>query len=450
MPISRPPREGAGAAGRARLVRVGAIAALAVALAGGLAVSVASVERVRSGGEGADAARLRSLDSQRYDYWRVALDSFASNPIAGVGAGGFSVEWLRERPAGSAGAADAHSLYAETAVELGLVGLAALGLFIGAIAACVPRALRHDPVLVAGPVAALAAFAFHAGIDWDWELPALTLVAVLLAAVVVAAADRGGRADACNASAAMEGTRVAIDAPGGVERPRGLRRVRTLWRLWRREREDPVPFYRLLAAEAADDLERRYGPLAGRRIADLGCGPGFYTDALRALGAEVIPVDNDLEEMTYAGEPPDGALVADATAPAAPGGRARRRAVLEPARAHARLERGHRRDRARPAAGRLGLHLVDQLVLPVGRARHEPVPLPGPAPGPAPVRAAPRAAAQEPVRRRALGGARGLDAAPRPRAAGTAHRARRAALLAPARVDRPRARACASWRCGTA
>lgn len=118
----------------------------------------------------------------------------------------------------------------------------------------------------------------------------------------------------------MEGTRVAIDAPGGVERPRGLRRVRTLWRLWRREREDPVPFYRLLAAEAADDLERRYGPLAGRKIADLGCGPGFYTDALRALGAEVIPVDNDLEEMTYAGEPPEGALVADATALPLPDG----------------------------------------------------------------------------------------------------------------------------------
>jgi hypothetical protein len=194
--------EGRRAAGRARLVRAGAIAALAIALAGGLAVSLASVEEVRGGSsDGADAARLRSLDSQRYDYWRVALDSFASNPVAGVGAGGFSVEWLRERPEGSAGAADAHSLYAETAAELGLVGLLGLGLFVGAIAACVPRALRRDPVLVAGPVAAVAAFAFHAGIDWDWELPALTLVAVLLAAVVVAAADRGGRGDACNASA---------------------------------------------------------------------------------------------------------------------------------------------------------------------------------------------------------------------------------------------------------
>ena len=38
-----------------------------------------------------------------------------------------------------------------------------------------------------------------------------------------------------------------------------------------------VPSTGLLAAEAADDLERRYGPLAGLRSLDLGCGPGFYT-----------------------------------------------------------------------------------------------------------------------------------------------------------------------------
>jgi SAM-dependent methyltransferase len=97
-----------------------------------------------------------------------------------------------------------------------------------------------------------------------------------------------------------------------VERPSGLRRAAVLWRLWRREREDPVPFYRLLAAETAEDLDRRYGPLAGQRIVDLGCGPGFYSDALRERGAEVVPVDNDLAEMSYAGEPPEGALLADA------------------------------------------------------------------------------------------------------------------------------------------
>jgi SAM-dependent methyltransferase len=96
------------------------------------------------------------------------------------------------------------------------------------------------------------------------------------------------------------------------KRPRGLERVRTLWRLWRREKTDPAPFYRLLAAEAAEDLERRNGPLAGQKIVDLGCGPGFYTEALRAVGAEVIPVDNDPAELTMVGPAPEGALIADA------------------------------------------------------------------------------------------------------------------------------------------
>jgi SAM-dependent methyltransferase len=97
-----------------------------------------------------------------------------------------------------------------------------------------------------------------------------------------------------------------------IARPHGIARVRTLWRLWRSEQVDPAPFYRLLAAEAADDLERRYGPLQGRTIVDLGCGPGFYTDALRALGAEVVPVDKDPAELRLAGEPPEGVLLADA------------------------------------------------------------------------------------------------------------------------------------------
>jgi SAM-dependent methyltransferase len=88
--------------------------------------------------------------------------------------------------------------------------------------------------------------------------------------------------------------------------------VRTLVRLWRREKEDPAPFYRLLAAEAAEELEGRYGPFPGTTIVDLGCGPGYYTEALRRLGAEVVPVDKDPAEMEIGGPPPEGAVLADA------------------------------------------------------------------------------------------------------------------------------------------
>ncbi|MBI5103622.1 MAG: class I SAM-dependent methyltransferase [Solirubrobacterales bacterium] len=94
--------------------------------------------------------------------------------------------------------------------------------------------------------------------------------------------------------------------------PRGLRRARSLWRLWRNERADPAPFYRLLADGAAEDLDAWYGPLAGQAIVDLGCGPGYYTDALRARGATVIPVDNSEDELRFGGYgPPDGYVLAD-------------------------------------------------------------------------------------------------------------------------------------------
>jgi len=91
-----------------------------------------------------------------------------------------------------------------------------------------------------------------------------------------------------------------------------LARYRTLWRLWRHERTDPEPFYRLLAGEAAADLEQRHGPLTGQRIVDLGCGNGLYTVALRKRGADVIPVDNDPAELEVAGPPVEGAVIADA------------------------------------------------------------------------------------------------------------------------------------------
>ena len=105
---------------------------------------------------------------------------------------------------------------------------------------------------------------------------------------------------------------TALTARGRLDRPRGVRRVAELWRRFRNERDDPAPFYRLLAAELADGLERRHGPLAGARVLDLGCGPGWYTEALRAKGAAVVALDREADELTAAGSPPAGSLLGDA------------------------------------------------------------------------------------------------------------------------------------------
>jgi hypothetical protein len=83
-------------------------------------------------------------------------------------------------------AADAHSLYVETLAELGVVGLGLLLLFLGGVAWGLVRLHRLDAGAAAGLAAALAAWAIHAGLDWDWEMPALTLMALLLGAAALA------------------------------------------------------------------------------------------------------------------------------------------------------------------------------------------------------------------------------------------------------------------------
>ncbi|HEU0018909.1 MAG TPA: O-antigen ligase family protein [Thermoleophilaceae bacterium] len=159
----------------------GAVALLAATLV------LVAVDRASPPARGATADRFADIGSNRADYWRVAADSFADAPLRGVGTAGFRVEWLRERDVAE-GAVDAHSLYLETAAELGLVGLAALAALLAGAAICARRLAFEDAALAAGPCAALAALALHAGIDWDWDLPALGLVGLLLVGVAIARA----------------------------------------------------------------------------------------------------------------------------------------------------------------------------------------------------------------------------------------------------------------------
>ena len=162
-----------------------------VAVLFGLFVLSAAVDGGSPPQDGATAARLTSTASNRYAYWEVALAAFAQAPVGGAGAGGFAVEWLRERRIDDS-VRDAHSLPIETLAELGLLGLAALLLLTGGVAVAARAALARRRVTAAGPVAALAAWAVHASLDWDWEMPAVTLVAALLAGVVLAAAEPDG------------------------------------------------------------------------------------------------------------------------------------------------------------------------------------------------------------------------------------------------------------------
>jgi hypothetical protein len=137
------------------------------------------------------ATRLASLRSNRYDYWSVALRAFGTSPLHGVGGGGWSVYWLRWRPIPE-GAQDAHSLELQTLAELGIVGLALLLVFFAGVLLGAARALRAKGPPAAA-IAALVAYLAHSPLDWDWQMPAVTLVAVLLAGAVIAFASAKNR-----------------------------------------------------------------------------------------------------------------------------------------------------------------------------------------------------------------------------------------------------------------
>jgi O-antigen ligase len=171
-------------AGWAALAAIAALLVVPIAAAGG--------KQQAPPATGATNQRFASLGSNRYGYWRVAIDAGADHPFKGVGASGFRVAWLAHRKVDET-VRDAHSLELETFAELGLVGVAILAVLLGAVALSIRAAHRVDPVLVAGPAAALTAWAFHSAIDWDWEMPALTLIAVVLAGATLAVGrqDRG-------------------------------------------------------------------------------------------------------------------------------------------------------------------------------------------------------------------------------------------------------------------
>jgi O-antigen ligase len=174
--------------GELRLPRRAPLIALAVICAGFAIAVVTGAKETSSQPLAAGATRYVSLQSNRYAYWRVALRLFAREPLRGVGAGGWAVYWLRDRPFNE-GAQDAHSLPLQTAAELGLVGVALLAAFLGGVAIAARGAIRAAPALAAGPTAGFVVWVAHSPLDWDWQMPAVTLIALVLAGALLALAE---------------------------------------------------------------------------------------------------------------------------------------------------------------------------------------------------------------------------------------------------------------------
>jgi hypothetical protein len=154
-------------------------------------IVVAAVVCAALGG-GALVARAGSTQP-RASYWHVAWhDEYRSHPMLGSGAGTFAIYWARSgEEVAHAGALDAHSLFLETLAELGPIGLALLAVtLLSPLAAAVRR--RTSPYVPAA-AGAYIAFLVHAGLDWDWEMPAVVVAALACAAALLFADDASVR-----------------------------------------------------------------------------------------------------------------------------------------------------------------------------------------------------------------------------------------------------------------
>jgi len=197
-----------------RLASGGAAAGIVVlAMVAGLATVGNPAQRVQdqwdsfrnlgSGSSVQSRSRFTSGGGNRYDYWRVAWSQLRHEPVHGDGAGSFDHAYFAQRRT-TEDVRQAHSIELQTLGELGLVGGAALLLFLGAVlAGFLVRARRartspRDLGLAVAGGGMFLVWLVHTSVDWLHLIPGVTGIALCGAAVLVAPwrreRGRGGRA----------------------------------------------------------------------------------------------------------------------------------------------------------------------------------------------------------------------------------------------------------------
>jgi O-antigen ligase len=160
----------------------------------------------------------------RTPLWQVALHGFASSPLHGAGAGMYQTLWDRRRPH-FAYVINAHSLYLQAMAELGLPGLLLLLILLGAVLVGFALRARGDQRTLYGALlAAAVVWALHAGVDWDWEMPVVTIGFFAIAGLALSPRERAlgprGRESGLS-DLALGSRRGALGPPDLAFDPRG-------------------------------------------------------------------------------------------------------------------------------------------------------------------------------------------------------------------------------------
>jgi hypothetical protein len=263
----------------ARAARV-ADRAVGVALAGGVALAAVLVlalgnprewttegwrefTEIDNVGETRTGPYLTSgVSGNRYDLWRVAIDAFRREPVIGIGADNFAVDYFRDRRTREEPRYP-HSVELRALSQTGIVGAVLLAGFLAAAFAAAWSSRREWGAAAGLRAAAVVGGAYwliHGSIDWFWEIPATS--APVFAALGIAAGlglpveERSqGRSAARRLVPAAAAFAFAVAAASIVFPLLSSLYVRNAARAWPEDAS---------AAYAALDQARRLNPLSDR------------------------------------------------------------------------------------------------------------------------------------------------------------------------------------------
>jgi uncharacterized membrane protein (UPF0127 family) len=133
---------------------------------------------------------LAASGSGRYTLWQVAWEDFTSHPFWGVGTQNYEATYYQLRKQDVGYVRQPHNLPLEVLAERGIVGGV---LFFGFLATCLGAGLwkrfshlsSEGKAQVGAMAAAVTYWFVHSSAEWFWQLPAVTLPAIIYLAMLV-------------------------------------------------------------------------------------------------------------------------------------------------------------------------------------------------------------------------------------------------------------------------
>jgi hypothetical protein len=221
--------------------------------------------------------RLATTASSRSRYWRAAIDVFEDHPAAGAGAGSFVVTGLRYRTTENV-SRHAHGYVVQTLADLGIIGLLASLVALGAWLFAALRAIGATPRSTIGQrfllgdrrvnrdrapswtderiaVTALflvtLAYGLQSAADWTWFVPGPTAMAMVAAGYVAGRRPPRSPSDPPE-SATVSPVRPVARWRIGVAAAVLAGTLLCAWNSWQPRRADELVNDSLAAAAAGD------------------------------------------------------------------------------------------------------------------------------------------------------------------------------------------------------